>query len=107
MLIVVMRLKEHSSFGLGSYSNFLFHRWANPILPTHLPRPKGTERDEWIAYWQAQGLPWRTEPEISDKRQEELSKCRATPAHIVICQWLCPHRTCYGSKMEWTHYDSI
>jgi uncharacterized protein YjbI with pentapeptide repeats len=34
-------------------------------------------RAEWHAYWQEKGFPWRTEPEIDAKRQEELSKCRA------------------------------
>src|SRR5215467_1273619 len=33
--------------------------------------------EEWRAHWQAQGQPWRTEPEIDAKRQEELSKRRA------------------------------
>jgi len=32
--------------------------------------------EEWRAHWQSQGHPWRTEPEIDAKRQEELSKRR-------------------------------
>src|SRR6266536_2926413 len=36
-----------------------------------------TSPEEWHAHWQVKGLPWRTEPEIGAKRQEELSKCRA------------------------------
>ena len=36
-----------------------------------------TSPEEWSQYWQAKGFPWRTEPEIDAKRQEELSKCRA------------------------------
>src|SRR5437588_6429033 len=36
-----------------------------------------TSPEEWHRYWQAKGFPWRTEPEIDAKRQEELSKCRA------------------------------
>src|SRR5258707_10736415 len=35
-----------------------------------------TSPEEWHAHWQAKGFPWRTEPEIDEKRQEELSKCR-------------------------------
>lgn len=44
----------------------------------HLP----TSPEEWCQYWQAQGLPWRTEPEIDVKRQEELSRCRAITPDI-------------------------
>jgi uncharacterized protein YjbI with pentapeptide repeats len=36
-----------------------------------------TSPEEWYEYWQAKGLPWRTEAEIDVKRQEELSKRRA------------------------------
>ena len=36
-----------------------------------------TSPEEWRQYWQAKGFPWRMEPEIDTKRQEELSKCRA------------------------------
>src|SRR6266702_5418537 len=32
--------------------------------------------NEWCSYWQEKGFPWRTEPEIDAKRQEELRKCR-------------------------------
>lgn len=41
--------------------------------PHHSP----TSPEEWRAYWQSQGQPWRTEPEIDARRQEELSKRRA------------------------------
>ncbi len=36
-----------------------------------------TSPEEWRQHWQSQGQPWRTEPEIDAKRQEELSKRRA------------------------------
>src|SRR5258708_9776105 len=36
-----------------------------------------TSSEEWHAHWQAKGFPWRTEPEIDAKRQEELRRCRA------------------------------
>ena len=32
--------------------------------------------EEWRQHWRSQGQPWRTEPEIDAKRQEELSKRR-------------------------------
>jgi uncharacterized protein YjbI with pentapeptide repeats len=39
------------------------------VLPQyHLP----TDREAWRVHWQAQGQPWRTEPEIDGKRQQEL-----------------------------------
>ena len=41
-----------------------------------LQRPTTNDRDEWKAYWRAQGQSWRTEPEIDAKRQEELAQCR-------------------------------
>ncbi|SRR6266487_4482401 len=43
------------------------------IQPQHVP----TSPEEWRKHWQAKGYPWRTEPEIDAKRQEELSKRRA------------------------------
>jgi uncharacterized protein YjbI with pentapeptide repeats len=36
-------------------------------------RPKTDDRAEWKAYWQAQGMPWRTEPEIDEQRQVYLA----------------------------------
>jgi uncharacterized protein YjbI with pentapeptide repeats len=32
------------------------------------------DRDAWKAYWQSQGTPWRTEPEISNERQDFLTQ---------------------------------
>lgn len=39
----------------------------------HVPTSPG----EWRLYWQAKGFPWRTEPEIDEKRQRELIQRRA------------------------------
>ena len=33
-------------------------------------RPAINDRDAWRAYWQTQGMPWRTEPEIDEERQQ-------------------------------------
>ena len=42
-----------------------------------------TGNDErWIDYWQKQGLPWRTELEIDEERQQFLAKCRNTRPDI-------------------------
>src|SRR5436309_259688 len=46
------------------------------------PHPPADNREAWRIYWKAQGQPWRTEPEIGMKRQEELSKRRAITADI-------------------------
>jgi hypothetical protein len=40
-----------------------------------LPRPSAEDAEAWKAYWQVQGQPWRTMPEIDAKRQEELAHC--------------------------------
>jgi uncharacterized protein YjbI with pentapeptide repeats len=47
--------------------------------PSSLPstRPLKDDRAAWLAYWQEQNQPWRTEPEISPARRAELEKCRA------------------------------
>jgi uncharacterized protein YjbI with pentapeptide repeats len=48
------------------------------IQARHAP----TSPEEWRQYWQAEGFPWRTEPEIDVNRQEELSKCRTIVPNI-------------------------
>ncbi len=45
-----------------------------------VPRPDGHDRDKqaaWHLYWEAQGQPWRTEPEIEEARQRYLVERRA------------------------------
>jgi hypothetical protein len=39
-------------------------------------RPIADNSDEWTAYWTAQGMSWRTEPEIDGERQYELDRRR-------------------------------
>jgi uncharacterized protein YjbI with pentapeptide repeats len=39
-------------------------------------RPANDNKEGWKAYWDAQGQPWRTEPEIENKRQEYLTQLR-------------------------------
>jgi hypothetical protein len=49
-----------------------------------VPRPTNNDdRDAWKAYWAAQGMPWRTEPEIDEERQAYLAEQRAITAHIA------------------------
>src|SRR5512135_2020896 len=40
------------------------------------PQSSPRSAEDWRKLWQAKGFPWRTEPEIDVKRQEELSKRR-------------------------------
>src|SRR4029078_2441473 len=43
-------------------------------------RPTTDDTDAWKAYWQAQSMPWRTEPEIPAERQTYLAeRCAITP----------------------------
>src|SRR5215469_8179296 len=44
---------------------------------TTLQRPANEDTEAWREYWQAQGQPWRTEPEIDLERQRELNTRRA------------------------------
>jgi uncharacterized protein YjbI with pentapeptide repeats len=37
-------------------------------------RPANTDPDAWQKYWEAQGQPWRTEPEIDAARQDYLTE---------------------------------
>jgi Uncharacterized low-complexity proteins len=46
-------------------------------------KPLSTDRAAWRVYWQQQQQPWRTEPEIDLKRQEELKACLLSPANIT------------------------
>jgi uncharacterized protein YjbI with pentapeptide repeats len=41
------------------------------------PQRSPASPEEWRTHWQAKGFPWRTEPDIDVKRQEELTRCRA------------------------------
>src|SRR5581483_577900 len=49
---------------------------------TALPHPAPEDSEAWKAYWQAQGQPWRTMPEIDAKRQEELAQWRQVAPDI-------------------------
>jgi uncharacterized protein YjbI with pentapeptide repeats len=45
-------------------------------------RPTTDDRDAWKAYWEAKDMPWRTEPEIDDKRQKYLAERRAVTPDV-------------------------
>ncbi len=44
------------------------------------PAPDGLK--SWPEYWKAQGMPWRTEPEIDEERQQYLAERRAIQPDI-------------------------
>lgn len=77
-------------------------------------RPTSTDdRTGWISYWKAQGMPWRTEPEIDAVRQSYLSERRAIKPDVV--QGIYPFRDESGgikltrADVEWlltTHESS-
>jgi len=46
------------------------------------PHPPAHDREAWRVYWQAQGQPWRTEPEIDNERQVYLAGRRAISPDI-------------------------
>ena len=48
-----------------------------------IQRPPTCESETWEEYWQSQGQPWRTEPEIEIARQEQLMGCLATTPDIT------------------------
>jgi hypothetical protein len=41
------------------------------------PRPTESDPQAWKTYWEAQGQPWRTEPEIDLERQKYLAERRS------------------------------
>jgi uncharacterized protein YjbI with pentapeptide repeats len=49
---------------------------------TQLDRPTTDDGDAWRLYWQAQGQPWRTEPEIEAERRAYLDERRAVQADV-------------------------
>jgi uncharacterized protein YjbI with pentapeptide repeats len=48
-----------------------------------LPHPATEDIETWKAYWQAQGLLWRTEPEIDIERQKYLDERRKIAPDIA------------------------
>jgi uncharacterized protein YjbI with pentapeptide repeats len=47
-----------------------------------LQRPMTDDRGDWKAYWEAQGMSWRREPEIDEERKRYLAKRRAAQPNI-------------------------
>lgn len=71
-------------------------------LQTRTPIPDVSDDHEvWKAHWIAQGQPWRTEPEIDEKRQEELQARRMI--ELDIKRGIYPFRNMKLSRadIEW------
>ncbi len=49
---------------------------------TTLQRPANDDKEAWKAYWEEQGQPWRTEPEIDVERQKYLDERRSIKPDI-------------------------
>lgn len=49
---------------------------------TALQRPTNDDTKAWKAYWEKQGQPWRTEPEIDEERQKYLAERRSITPDI-------------------------
>lgn len=46
-------------------------------------QPATEDAVDWQAYWQSQGQPWRSEPEIEKRRQEQLERMRAITPQML------------------------
>lgn len=54
----------------------------NGIQLTFLPSPVNDDKKAWETYWEKQGQPWRTEPEIDTERQKYLDERRSITPDI-------------------------
>ncbi len=63
--------------------------------------PTTSNRDEWRVYWNAQGMPWRTKPEISGERQRYLGERRGI--HPNVQQGIYPFKDVVlgSADLEW------
>lgn len=66
--------------------------------------------EEWHTYWQMRGQPWRTEPEIDAKRQEELTQRRTIVPEIEKGIYPFKGMKLSRADVEWllaTHEDGL
>jgi uncharacterized protein YjbI with pentapeptide repeats len=59
-------------------------------------RPASSDNEAWLAYWKAQGMPWRTEPEIYQPQKDFLDK-RRHDTRVDIENGIYPFRDENGS----------
>jgi uncharacterized protein YjbI with pentapeptide repeats len=69
--------------------------------PLALLRPLDDDKEAWKAYWEKQGQPWRTEPEIGLERQKHLTERLGIKADIK--QGIYPFKDIHLSRtdVEW------
>jgi Pentapeptide repeats (8 copies) len=63
--------------------------------------PKSDDREAWKDYWQEQGMPWRTEPEIDEARQGYLAQRRAMVADTERGVYPFTEITLTRADVEW------
>lgn len=71
-------------------------------------RPTNDDHAAWKAYWEAQDMPWRTEPEIDEVRQAYLTERRAVTPDIEKDIYPFKDIKLARSDVEWllaTHED--
>ncbi len=68
---------------------------------TALRRPANDDREAWKACWKAHGQPWRTEPEIDTRRQEELAKHREIVPNVEQGIYLFKDMKLSRADVEW------
>jgi len=59
------------------------------------------KKESWKAYWEAQGQPWRTEPEIDEERQKYLAQRRAITPDIKQGSYPFKDITLGRADVEW------
>jgi uncharacterized protein YjbI with pentapeptide repeats len=62
--------------------SFVLQIPQTPQVVRGQPQYSPASPEEWHQNWQSQGQPWRTEPEIDAKRQQELTQRRAVIPNI-------------------------
>ena len=63
--------------------------------------PSPDQPDAWLIHWQGLGQPWRTEPEIEQGRQEELTTLRTTVASIEQSLYPFKGKKLSRADIEW------
>jgi len=73
IFVVFKEEKVHMSESDGAEATIRQTQKGNGT-PTALLRPLEDNKEEWKSYWEKQGQPWRTEPEIGLERQTYLTE---------------------------------
>jgi len=67
----------------------------------HATQPAPDDREGWKAHWERHQQPWRTEPEISNARREELAAGYAVPPDIEKGIYPCRGIKLSRADVEW------